>query len=200
MSDAREQLQESPKSAQAQRNLATALQADGKSEEAITYLTLYIAQRPKDQEALRELAGLHLTRAIAQAQAAQAAQERASFLTFGSTFGSAAEGRRRADARHRSDRRGDLDQADQDVTTAYTAAQESFRSAEQTYDKLVLIAPKIPTSSWSWLRPPSRAGTIPKAIAAYEQFLKLAPDDPSATLVKQQIAQLKQAQAQPASG
>ena len=86
VSDARAQVQKSPKSAQAQRNLATALQQDGQTAEAIVVLNRYFDLRPKDEEALRELAGLHLNRANALARAAQEAQVRASYLTFGSTL------------------------------------------------------------------------------------------------------------------
>ena len=57
---------------------------------------------------------------------------------------------------------------------------------------------RIPTSSSSSPRRRSRAATTPTAIAAYQKFLKLAPDDPSAGIVKQQIAQLKARQAAPA--
>ena len=201
VSEAREQLQQNPKSAQAQRNLATALQADGRSDEAITYLTSYVDQRPKDQDALRELAGLHLSRALTNAQVAQEAQVRAESLSFGSTFGGSLKlgtsgqtlGPDPIDAAIST-------QATQAVNTAYAAAQQSFQSAEQTYDKLVLAAPRDPNVQLELAQAAQQSGNYPKAIAAYERFLKLAPDDPSASIVKQQITQLKQAPAQPGSG
>jgi len=40
----------------------------------------------------------------------------------------------------------------------------------------------------------------PKAIAAYQRFLKLAPDDSSAGIVKEQIKQLQKALEPAASG
>src|SRR6186997_2934049 len=82
VSDAREQVQKSPKSAQALRTLSTALQEDGQTDEAIVVLNRYLVLRPKDKEALQELAGLHLGRATALARDAQAAQVRASYLIF----------------------------------------------------------------------------------------------------------------------
>ena len=88
VSEAREQVQKNPKSAQAHRNLATALETDGETDEAIVALNGYLDLRPKDQEALRELAGLHLGQGSQFAQEAQLAQLRASYVTFGSTFGS----------------------------------------------------------------------------------------------------------------
>jgi tetratricopeptide (TPR) repeat protein len=200
VSEARDQLQKHPKSAGAQRDLATALQEDGQPQEAITYLTRYVEQRPKDQDALRELAGLHLSRALAKAQEAQAAQVRASYLTFGSTFGSSLQ-------------LGDgqtlgpdpIDQAvsteaSQAVNEAYGAAQQSFRRAEETYDKLVLAAPNDPNVQLELAQAAQQSGNYGKAISAYQRFLQLAPDDPSASIVKQQIAQLKKAQTATGSG
>jgi tetratricopeptide (TPR) repeat protein len=200
VSEAREQLQKSPKSAQAQRNLATALQEDGRSEEAITYLTRYIDQRPKDQEALRELAGLHLTRAISKAQEAQVAQARASYLTFGSTFGQSLQLKEGQTLGPDPIDEAISTQLSQAVSGAYSEAQQSFQKAEQTYDKLVAVAPNDPNVRLELAQAAQQSGNYEKAIAAYQQFLKLAPDDPSAALVKQQIDQLRQAQKQPGSG
>jgi tetratricopeptide (TPR) repeat protein len=201
VSDAREQLKKNPKSAQAQRNLATALQAEGKSEEAITYLTRYVDQRPKDQDALRELAGLHLSRAIAKAQEAQVTQQRASYLTFGSTFSSSLKlGKSGQTLQPDPIDAAISTQLSQAVSTAYTAAQQSFQSAERTYDKLVLAAPNDPNVQLELAQAAQQSGNYPKAISAYQRFLQLAPDDPSASIVKQQIAQLKTAQTQAGSG
>jgi tetratricopeptide (TPR) repeat protein len=200
VSDARKQLAKSPKSADALRDLATALQQDGKSQEAITYLTRYVDQRPKDQDALRELAGLHLSRALAKSQEAQEAQARATYVTFGSTFGSSLElGNGQTLGPDPIDE-AMTTRATQAVNEAYGAAQASFRQAEETYDKLVLAAPNDPNVQLELAQAAQQSGNYPKAISAYQQFLKLAPDDPSASIVKQQIAQLKQAQAATASG
>jgi tetratricopeptide (TPR) repeat protein len=200
VSEAREQLQKSPKSAQAQRALATALQEDGQSEEAITYLSRYIDQRPKDQDALRELAALHLSRAIARAQEAQVAQAQASYSTFGSTFGPSLQlGEGQSLGPDPIDEAIST-QLSQAVSTAYAAAQQSFQRAEQAYEKLVAVAPNDPNVRLELAQAAQQSGNYAKAIDAYEQFLKLAPDDPSAGLVKQQIAQLKQAQTPAGSG
>ena len=201
VSEAREQLQKSPKSAQAQRALATALQEDGQSEEAITYLTRYIAQRPKDQDALRELAGLHLSRAITKAQEAQAVQLRAGYLTFGTTFGTGLKLGKDGQTLPPDPIDAAIStQMSQEVSTAYSAAQQSFQAAERTYELLVLTAPNDPNVQLELAQAAQQSGNYPKAITAYERFLELAPDDPSASLVKQQITQLKAAQAQAGSG
>lgn len=199
-SEAREQLEKNPKNATAQRALASALVQDGQPQEAIKYLTLYVDQRPKDQDALRELAGLHLSRALARSQEAQAAQVRASYDVFGSTFGNPLQ---TGDGQTVP---GDpidsalAERASKTVNEAYGAAQESFRKAEETYDKLVLAAPNDPNVRLELAQAAQQSGNYAKAISAYERFLKLAPDDPSAPIVKQQIAQLKQAQTSQGSG
>ena len=196
ISEARELVEKNPKSAEAQRSLATALQEEGQAEEAITYLTLYVEQRPKDQDALRELAGLHLSRAIAKAREAQAAQARASFLTFGSTFGPILDVGPAQSLPPDPIDEAISTQSSQIVNEAYAAAQASFQQAEATYDKLVLAAPNDPNVQLELAQAAQQSGNYGKAISAYERFLELAPDDPSASIVRQQIAQLKQAQTQ----
>jgi len=193
-------VEENPKSAQAKRDLATALQEDGQTDEAITVLSGYVDQRPKDENALRELAGLYLARANALAQEAQIAQLRASYLTFGSTFAvpldlgdGATIGTDPIDTAIST-------QASQEVSAAYGQAQTAFQSAESTYDKLAAVAPRDPNVQLELAQAAQQSGNTPKAIAAYERFLALAPDDPSAEIVKQQIAQLKAAQAPATSG
>jgi tetratricopeptide (TPR) repeat protein len=201
VSDARERLKENPKSADARRELATALQQDGQTDEAITVLTRYVGQRPKDQDALRELAGLHLGRAITLSQRAQEAQLRASYVTFGSAIGGGLElGEGQTLGAADPIGQAIATQASQAVNEAYTSAQRSFQAAEQTYDKLVATAPKDPNVRLELAQAAQQSGNYAKAIAAYETFLKLAPDDPSASIVKQQIAQLKQAQSSGGAG
>src|SRR3712207_3771371 len=55
---ARKRVRENPKDATAYRELATALQTDGKPDEAIAPLERYTSMRRRDTDALRELAAL----------------------------------------------------------------------------------------------------------------------------------------------
>ena len=198
--DARKELAKNPKNAQAKRDLATALQEDGQTDEAITVLSSYVDQRPKDQDALRELAGLYLARANALAQAAQIAQLRASYLTFGSTFAVPLDVGKNASLPTDPIENAIATQASQEVNTAYGKAQTAYQSAESTYDKLAAAAPRDPNVQLELAQAAQQSGNTPKAIAAYQRFLVLAPDDQNAPVVKQQIAQLKAAQAPAASG
>lgn len=200
VSDARKQVREKPKSADAKRALATALQEDGQADEAITVLTQYLDQRPKDQEALRELAGLYLGKANAAAQDAQLAQLRASYLTFGTTFTSSLDLGKGATIGQDPIDEAVSAQLSAQVSEAYTRAQTSYQQAEATYDKLAAVAPRDPNVQLELAQAAQQSGNTPKAITAYQRFLELAPDDPNAAIVKQQIEQLKAAQAPPPSG
>ncbi len=163
-------------------------------------LNRYLALRPKDKEALQELAGLHLSRANALARDAQEAQVRASYLTFGSTFSSPLDLGKGATLGPDPIDEAISTQANQAVNTAYTAAQASYQKAEDAYDRLAVVAPRDPNVQLELAQAAQQSGDTAKAIAAYEKFLKLAPDDPTAPIVKQQIAQLKAAQTPHQSG
>jgi tetratricopeptide (TPR) repeat protein len=199
--EARDQLEENPRSAPAKRALATALQEDGQTTEATTVLQEYVEQRPKDAEALQELAGLHLGRANVLAQDAQRAQLRASYLTFGSTFSTPLQ----LDDKGATLGPDPIEEAitsevSQDVTAAYARAQESYQKAEQTYVQLAALQPRDPNVQLELAQAAQLSGNTPRAITAYERFIELAPDDPSAPIVKQQIEQLKGTQTPTASG
>jgi len=193
--DAREKVKENPGSAEAKLDLATALQEDGQTTEAITVLTQYVQQRPKDQDALRELAGLHLGVANARAQDAQVAQTLASYRTFGSTFAVPLDLGNGATLGPDPIDEAITNQATQEVSAAYAKAQAAYQQAEETYDKLAAVAPRDPNVQLELAQAAQQTGDTATAIAAYERFLKLAPDDPSATIVEEQLKQLKQSAA-----
>ena len=200
VSEARDQVAENPKSAEAQLNLATALREEGETEEAISAYNRYLVLAPTDQDALRELAGIHLAQGSTFAQQAQVEQLNASYRTFGSTFGSPLDlGKGQTLGPDPIDEALSTE-ANQAISDAYTKAQQSFQSAVATYEKLVTVTPNDPNVRLELAQAAQQSGDYTKAISSYQTFLKLAPDDPSAAIVKQQIAQLKAAQAPPDSG
>ena len=198
--DARDKVKENPGDAQAKLDLATALQEDGQTQEAITVLTDYVKLRPKDQDALRELAGLHLGIANARAQDAQIAQVNASYRTFGTTFSVPLDLGNGATIGPDPIDEAITNQASQEVSAAYAKAQASYQQAEDAYDKLAALAPRDPNVQLELAQASQQSGNVDKAITAYQRFLVLAPDDPSASIVKQQIAQLKASQQPTPSG
>ena len=200
ISDARERVQADPRDAEAKRQLATALQTEGRTDEAIVVLGDYVTLRPKDEGALRELASLYLTKGTARQREAQEAQLRASFVTGDSAFSNPLQLGEGQSLAPDPILEAVATETSQVVTAAYTEAQEAFTNATQTYESIVALAPRDPNVQLELAQTAQQAGDFPKAIGAYERFLELAPDDPTAPLVKQQIEQLQGAQQPAESG
>jgi tetratricopeptide (TPR) repeat protein len=201
VSEAQKRVAKNPKDATAQRELATALETDGRNAEAIDALTAYTKLAPKDQDALRELAGLYLTRGNGFQAEAQNAQTRASYLSGGSTFSDPLKlGTEGVTLGEDPISTAISTEANEAINGAITKAQEAYRQAVSTYERLVAVAPSDPQVQLELAQTAEQVRDYPKAIAAYKRFLVLAPDDTSAEIVKAQIKQLQAALASSASG
>lgn len=201
VSDARERVAKDPKNADAQRELATALETDGQNRAAIDALTAYVGLRPKDQDALRELAGLYLTEGNLRQQDAQNAQTRATYLTAGSTFVEPLKlGKAGATLGEDPITTAVTTEANEAINSSLAESQEAYTSAVKTYEQLVGVVPNDPNVQLELAQTAEQVRDYPKALAAYQRFLKLAPDDTSAEIVKAQIKQLQAALKPAASG
>ena len=191
VSDARERVRENPNDAQALRDLAEALRADGQLEAAIDPLVRYTALRPRDEDALRELASLQLSKAGELRNAAEIAQAEAQMLVPGADFlppTTTPLGQALANA--------PITQAvstaqSERLNEAYTAMQSAYGDAKTTYQKIARVAPEDPSVQIQLADTAINAGDTTTALAAYKRFVKLAPDDPSAPLVRQEIKRLE---------
>jgi tetratricopeptide (TPR) repeat protein len=190
VSDARKETEQHPKSAQAWRDYATALETEGQTAEAITALNTAIDLNPKDESALRELAGLHLTRATERQQDAQLLQVRALFLApsqgFPALTGPAGQTifPDRVSTAVNAEASGAVNQALQDAQTEAALAVDAYK-------RLVALQPNNPNVQLELAQAAQQVGDATTAITAYEKFLKLAPDDPSAAVVREQLKQLR---------
>ena len=189
--DARERLERNPNDAQALRDLATALQNQGKTEEAAEPLQRYTTLRPRDSEALRELAAIHLTRASKLRDDLQQAQLEAQSLNPGALFQPPAStplGQAFATA--------PIGQAvsastNERITKLYGDMQAAYGRAKGVYQRVVRVEPRDASLQLQLADAAVNSGDTPTAIAAYRRFLKLAPEDPSAPLVKLEIQRLQ---------
>ena len=190
ISDAREQTEKNPQDAEAWRDLSTAYQTDGQTAAAIDALARYTDLRPKDDTALRELAGLYLSRGRERAQAAQLAQYQASFASGGADVlpGLSANGQAVV-----TDPIAGAVQATHGavVQDLVSQAQDAYSKAVQTYRELAVVVPNDPNVQLELAQAAEQGGDAQTAIGAYETFLRLAPDDPNAAIVRRQLKQLR---------
>jgi tetratricopeptide (TPR) repeat protein len=189
--EARERVEANPRDAEALRDLATALQDEARFEEAIKPLDQYTTLRPRDADALRELANLYLSRASRIQTDLSAAQARAAELNPGTNF-TLPPNSPFAQAFATSP----VDQAlssetNEEINSYYTRLTDAYKDAQSTYERLAKVAPSDESVQLDLADAAQRAGDTEAAIAAYEKFLKLAPESPSAPLVEEQLKTLK---------
>jgi len=192
ISSAQKKTEENPKDVEAWRELSTALQTDGQTDEAIVAQKRVVVLAPKDADALRELAGLYLAQAALKQQEAQQAQIRIAFQGAGQGFPGlliASTGQSLLDDRISSVVNA---QGSTTIQTLAAAAQAASGQAVDAYRKIVVLQPGDPNVQLELAQAAQQAGDTEAAIAAYTAFLRLAPDDPSASIVKAQLKQLKQ--------
>jgi tetratricopeptide (TPR) repeat protein len=190
LEDAQKKAQENPKDADAQLAYANALQARGRTQEAIAALEAYTSLKPKDTDALRQLANLWGSLAskardeqqLAAAQASEA-NASASIANPNTPFLQDVEQNKIAQTL--------AEQANARATAAGQRVQQASAREQKVYEQLTLLIPDDPSVFLSLGFAAQQANDIKSAVAAYEQFLKLAPDDPSAATVKQQLQFLK---------
>jgi tetratricopeptide (TPR) repeat protein len=198
--DARDEIKDNPTNPQGYRDLATALQNNGKSDESIEPLARYVALKPNDIDAQRELASLYLRQADTfrtQAIAAQVAlQEDVPGSTFqppsGSKIGQAL---------------GSDPISEALSTTHNTALNEAFTKMSSSYTKAVaaykVVAksqPRDPAVQFELAQTAEAANDLTTAVAAYKKFLQLAPEDQSAAAVRQHVKDLEQRVSPSSSG
>lgn len=207
ISKLQKQVAKEPKNAKAWRDLATALEQKQRTQDAINALERYSALRPKDQNALAEIASQYGTLANTYAQDYQNAQaEASSQASPASVFAPDAStpfGKAFADPTALKDPISDAVQqlSSGKQSTAYSNFQAAQKNAEGAYQKLAALNPSDATTQIQLGQAAQAAGDTKTAIAAYSTFLKLAPTDPLAPQVKQALKALATSAAtSPSSG
>jgi len=193
--DARKKVEANPRDAAALHVLATALQNDNRSDEAIPVLQRYSRLRPKDSTVLNELATLYQARAarlrgeaqLAQVRVQEAAPEAAilpaSTTPLGKALGNLPISNAVAGA------------AQAQFNEKLTQMQSAYRQAQQVYERIVVAKPDDAAAQRELGYAALYANDTATATAAFNRFLQLAPDDPEAPLIKQQLKQIKQSAA-----
>ena len=196
-SSLRDRIEENPNDAAAYKELATKLQQDGDTEEAITVLVNLTEIAPKDTDALAQLGSLYLAKA--QRLRLRAAQAQADFQSVnpGAFLPSLTSGGQPVITNPIIDQAAQ--EASQRFDRAYADMQGASEQAVDTYRKIAQATPNDPQAQLQLAQTAQTAADYETAVAAYKKFLRLAPDDQNAPFVRQQVnqleAQLKQAQA-----
>jgi tetratricopeptide (TPR) repeat protein len=193
--EAQEKLDENPNDAQALRELATALQTEQRADEAIDPLTAYTALRPKDEDALRELAGLYLSRASRLQNEVQLAQLELQQLDPGSQFRPASSSPLGQALGTSPILQAVSTEANARLTSAFSQLTAAYGSAQDAYEKVAKLAPDDASVQIQLAEAALRANDAEAALKGYRAFLRLAPDDPSAPAVRDQIKAIEAASA-----
>lgn len=190
LDDARSAVDDNPNDANAQLDLAKAAQQAGEFNEAIAAYEAYRQLKPKDATALRSLAALYGQQVAVARREAEVANGQAAEASLPQTLapsdspflqellGSAATDSLSGEAQARAQ-------------AASAEAQRLSRLQLGVYQELTLIVKDDPLVYLQLAQAAEGAADYASAIAAYEQFLRLAPNNASAEQVQQRIDQLK---------
>jgi tetratricopeptide (TPR) repeat protein len=190
--DAREKLRKNPSDAPALLELSSALQTEGRADEAIRPLVRYTQIRKRDEDALRQLASLYVGKATQLRNQAAQAQAEGQIVASPTDFlppSTTPLGQALADQPFNRDIQ---DRAQKKLVDRYTKMQAAYRQAQGVYVRLAKLSPQDPSLQLQLADVAVNSGDTGAALKAYRRFLKLAPDDPSAPLVKQEIKRLQQ--------
>ena len=188
---ARERVEKNPKDAAARLALANALQAEGKTDEAIAAFERYVELRPKDEDALQSLTGLYLIKAGEAERRAQAAQLAAQQAYFGNEVQS---GETKLAKRLGREPITSFvqEEASQRYSEAFTAAQAAYQKEAGVWKRLTALRPDEASFFKELGRSSQQAGDSGGAVLAYQRYLELAPDAPEAPQLRALIKQLRQ--------
>jgi tetratricopeptide (TPR) repeat protein len=195
--DARNEVKDNPNDAQAYLKLADALTQNNKTDESIPALEGYLRLKPNDTDQISRLAGLYMGRGSRFQQDALAAQAEVAAATPGAAFAPSTGLLTQLRAQGEVEK-ALSSEANQKLSQASSDAAGAFQNATILWQRLGKLQPNDSAVQFSLAQSAEQAGDYATAIKAYQQFIKLAPDDPNVPAIKRQIALLKaQQQIQP---
>jgi tetratricopeptide (TPR) repeat protein len=187
---AQKRVDQHPGDPAAYRALATELEVKNRQLEAIPVLQHYLRLRPNDTDVLSELGSIQTAKARDLAGQAQAAQAEAasSGASNGADLGFRLPSGQSLGATPLTS--AITGEATDRATNEQREAIAAAKAAEASYQKLASLSAD-PTSELELAQAAVNAGDSFTALQAYQRFLVLAPDDPNAPYVKQQVKALK---------
>lgn len=189
--EAREEALANPGEREAQVAYANALLAEGRRNEAIGVLTRYTTRKPRDVAALRQLALLWAAAAAEAREAAQAASAEAQQITLQEALAPTDESGFFREIAGSQISETLAQQVQTQASEAQARALRAARSEASVWQQLSLLQPEDSGVFLQLGIASQGSGDIEAAIAAYERFLELAPDDSRADIVRQQVDLLR---------
>jgi tetratricopeptide (TPR) repeat protein len=176
--------QQHPNDAQAWSDLATAYQTDNKLGKANDARLHYLKLKPKDVDALQQVAQYYEQRYLDKANAARALQSEAP-LDFTTVIGISSSQLAQSLGQ---DQIGT--QATQKASSDFADATAALQKDQQYYGRVVKLQPTDPNTQFHLGQIAETLGNNAVALKAFNAVVKLAPKDPLATQAKQQITLL----------
>lgn len=198
LSSLQKKVAENPRDVTAVIDLATKLDSEGRTQEAIETYKSFLALEPKSVEALNQLAVLYQGQAQQEALAAQAALSEIQTSVPGDLFGFDPNTSIGRALRTYQDPLVDAisSQAERRYAEAAGRAQAAIDGALDAYKRLARLQPDDPTALFQYARfADEQAGKPAEAITAYQAFLERFPDDSFAPDVRRRLRELKKEQA-----
>jgi tetratricopeptide (TPR) repeat protein len=196
-SKARERIKKNPDDAQAYQDLSNALQTKGDLTGAAKALNTFTTLRPDNTDALAGLAGLYTALGTRLQTNVTVAQQTSQDNSFATQLDVGLQANRQPVVGTNVIFQSLADLSNSKLTKLYQQQQDYYNKAVKVNKRIVGLNPRDANAQLNLGQAAQSAGDTNGAIAAYEKFVKLAPDDPTAALVKQQIRALrKSAQSQ----
>ena len=190
VSEAEQRVAENPRDLEALRELVTANQAAGDTRGAVETLERMVELRPRDADLLRELAGVYLAQASEASERAQTLQFRNAYLAPATTVSGILElGGRPLDVDPITN--AVSTSLEDDISMAFGEAQQASQKGVETFKRVASLSPRDPNVQLELAQAAQQAGDNATTIAAYERFLELAPEDPTAPEVRRILKQLR---------
>ena len=190
LEDAREAVEERPNDPEARLELARAAQREGQVDEAIGAYERYRTMRPQDEDALRSLAALY-------GQEIALAQERAAIASGQAQEASLPRTLAPQDSPFLQEITSNSitdsvsSQAEARASAANAEAQRLSALQLDLFQDLTLIVDDDPLIWIQFAQASENAQDYESAVAAYERFLELAPNNPNAEQIRERIDALE---------
>lgn len=190
ISAAQKEVQKRPQDPKGYRDLATAYEAKGDTNLAITALESYTNLRKKDAKAFAELGGLQLTSAqnlLTQYENARANEQLAapSLAVFPSSTSPVGKALGTNPVEQAAST-----QVNTVVTDLAQRTQLAYTDAVASYKRMADLQPGNANSQFQLAQAAQTAGDTTTAVAAYKRYLKLIPNGSTAAQVRALIKQL----------